>query len=958
MPTPPPQLPAEGILIGYSLEHERRTAPIGFVYGETRAARSAAAPAHLTPILHTGGGHLMTIAPTGAGKGVSCIIPTLLRFPGPVIVIDPKGENYAVTAERRRALGQTIVLLDPMGITGAPGDALNPLDLIDADAAQSIDDATMLASLLSGGVERDDPRNLFWYQRGEALLTGLIQFVATEAADELRNLSEVRRLLNLPNDEFIAFARTRLQRATDEDVRQIAGTLVNPAEEMIGSIVGMSQNSLGFLRGELLHRATARSTFDLHGVTRGDPLSIYVVIPPDKLRSHQNLLRVWVGTLMAALMRRRAPVDHDTLFILDEAAQLGPLEQLRQAITLLRGYGLQTWSFWQDHSQLRNLYPLDWQTMYNNCRVHQAFGFATLQAANEITQLTGFHDPLAALQLDGDEMLLSISGDETVIAQKPNYLTDPAFAGLFAGNPFYARTLAAPPKARETQRVYRRPSRGGRDAVGAAEGAVNGSGGGSESADDAGPADASRPSFDALLAETVLSKNDVPRVFGAVASDEPAVPAPLLFPGGLSPLPHTALLTPAELTSLLSRIEQETGDRWDRFSTIARSLIIIFNPSGSVLYDVVQPQAQPARALYVDTGKLRRWTGGAHEVLSLLGGDPPILAGGAANQYAHVWLRFTRRDGVRLRVVENVPGLAYHTDRSAAELSSFGSLLRPLEIERDGEGRKIAAGTALAGGDLVSFRLRLEGATGPEIEAVELVRESAGPTPHRIRPHGDAPSNPARQDDEEVWEVTTEPERSDFLSWLDARDAARIDADAPIVRRTIACYPGVDLVRVPPRPGRNPLLFLWAGAQPLRLLLSTLPDTNAAHLRLDDAQAFIAYLRLFVWLRFDGDMPVGLLDDRADLLRILGDAPDLSEYAETLDARWSGVEVEGIDAEGDATLAFTALIDGDVLIVEASIDTRGGIGISGREGLLQGLPIDFERLRAFHAWPKLDGGAQ
>lgn len=47
-------------------------------------------------------GHLMTIAPTGAGKGVSASIPACLTWQGPLIVIDPKGEHYAVTARRRR----------------------------------------------------------------------------------------------------------------------------------------------------------------------------------------------------------------------------------------------------------------------------------------------------------------------------------------------------------------------------------------------------------------------------------------------------------------------------------------------------------------------------------------------------------------------------------------------------------------------------------------------------------------------------------------------------------------------------------------------------------------------------------------------------------------------------------------------------------------------------------------
>ena len=58
--------------------------------------------------------HLMTIAPTGAGKGRDVIIPNLLSYDGSVVVFDPKGENYDVTHRYRRdVLGHQVVLLDP-----------------------------------------------------------------------------------------------------------------------------------------------------------------------------------------------------------------------------------------------------------------------------------------------------------------------------------------------------------------------------------------------------------------------------------------------------------------------------------------------------------------------------------------------------------------------------------------------------------------------------------------------------------------------------------------------------------------------------------------------------------------------------------------------------------------------------------------------------------------------------
>src|SRR5271157_5948246 len=45
--------------------------------------------------------HMMTIAGSRAGKGVSLIIPNLLFYEGSALVIDPKGENARITASRR-----------------------------------------------------------------------------------------------------------------------------------------------------------------------------------------------------------------------------------------------------------------------------------------------------------------------------------------------------------------------------------------------------------------------------------------------------------------------------------------------------------------------------------------------------------------------------------------------------------------------------------------------------------------------------------------------------------------------------------------------------------------------------------------------------------------------------------------------------------------------------------------
>lgn len=446
----PESLPDPGLLVGWSMELEHRRQPVGFTFGEPD---KTPATGWLDPVLLNGEGHLVTIAPTGSGKGRSCIIPALLRHDGPVIVIDPKGENAAVTARHRRAMGQQVVVLDPIGISGEPSGSLNPLDLIDPASADAVDLAGMFANAMIDA--NRDPENTYWYQRAQQLLIGLILHVSALPEPGAKTFATIRQLLaglvaeqgnqNTP-------IRDTIMVSPHPEARLAGSILQSSAAEGLGSILSMTQHGVDFLRGTQVENATGSSSFDLQAVTRGDPFTLYLVLPPHMLESHGQVLRLWIMALMSLITRRRGRPKKSTLFILDEAAQLGTLPQLRQAITLLRGYGVQVWSFWQDVSQIRRLYPADWETMVNNCSVVQAFGALNLLAAQSMESLTGFGggDGRAALELDDHEILLQIAGDEAVVARKPDYLSDPAFAGQFDPNPFHDpdREIMPPPPPR------------------------------------------------------------------------------------------------------------------------------------------------------------------------------------------------------------------------------------------------------------------------------------------------------------------------------------------------------------------------------------------------------------------------------------------------------------------------------------------------------------------------------
>ncbi|WP_298845293.1 type IV secretory system conjugative DNA transfer family protein [uncultured Roseobacter sp.] len=428
----PPNLPDDGLIVGWSMETEHARSPVGFSFGDPAVTP---ADGFIDPILMEDEGHLITVASTGAGKGVGCIIPALLRHQGPVIVVDPKGENAAVTARARRERGENVVVLDPMGITREDPGGFNPLDLIRPERPESVDEAAALVmALLPNSI--DSAKNQFWVSRAQQLLLGIVLHVVTDLPKEKQTLSEVRRVVHelTANQKLVA---KRLKNSRHPEVRLIEGALSIGASETLGGIIAFAQEGIDFVRGPLIQHCLERTTFDIDEIVTGGPTSIYIVMPPHMLQSHGRVLRLWIGSLIQLILRRRSKPSTSTLFILDEAAQLGTLEQLRTAITLLRGYGLQTWSFWQDVSQLKTLYPLDWQTMVNNSRVFQAFGANNLGAAEDMAGLVGFISGRQFLEMEQGEMLLQIAGDEAVVARLPNYLTDPVFAGQFDPNPFF-----------------------------------------------------------------------------------------------------------------------------------------------------------------------------------------------------------------------------------------------------------------------------------------------------------------------------------------------------------------------------------------------------------------------------------------------------------------------------------------------------------------------------------------
>lgn len=456
------------------------------------------------PLRYAGDGHLITVAPTRSGKGTGSVIPNLLTYPGSVVVTDPKGENYAVTARHRARMGQSVCALDPFDQLGAMAraagrasgeDAMevvratyNPMDLIDPCGEDWLECASLIADMLVLAPQGKGEET-FWNEEAKGLLAGLILYVAaTELDEELRptehrTLARVRELLTLPKTEFKRLMKD-MQASTlcSGLVRRAAARHLQKEDRERSGVVSTAQSHTHFLDSPRMAEVMKHSSVDLARLKR-EPGSVYLVLPAHYLDTYSRWLRLVIASALHELARTPGRPEMDgrprrVLFLLDEFANLGRMNPVLRAVSLMAGYGVQIWTFLQDLSQLKGTYPDRWGTFLANADVLQAFGTNDHETARYLSELTGeatVFAPSASENLSRSrgnhasrsqgagrsfaergrrlltpdevrrmptrEQLLFVKGTHAVRARKLNYLRDPEFRtgekALFDENPMH-----------------------------------------------------------------------------------------------------------------------------------------------------------------------------------------------------------------------------------------------------------------------------------------------------------------------------------------------------------------------------------------------------------------------------------------------------------------------------------------------------------------------------------------
>lgn len=376
---------ANGLFLGKSSHPDQAQAPLN----------GPGAPVCSTPEHHT-----LIVARTRTGKGTRVIVPTLLRYKGSALVIDPKGENAAITARvRKDQLGQSIHILNPWDVLAnayaerefTPA-TCNPLDALDRDDPNAVAVANSLSSAICFANARPD--EAFWWGSAANLLSAVLLWL-TDQPGETRNLARVREIISLPRDEFVKNYATRMA-ASDAfagAVREMSGAIFElvRAPETYAGVMTNLREATKFISDPRVKAATARSSFAMEDLSAGKT-TVFVVIPPGQIAIQKTWLRLVIAAGMNVFKNPKAGTlgaGHRCLFLIDEFPALGRIDDIPNDIATMSGFGVDFALVVQGLDQLKHHYGEAQGAILSNCAYKWFCNVSDLQSAKWLSDTLG-----------------------------------------------------------------------------------------------------------------------------------------------------------------------------------------------------------------------------------------------------------------------------------------------------------------------------------------------------------------------------------------------------------------------------------------------------------------------------------------------------------------------------------------------------------------------------------------
>ncbi len=331
--------------------------------------------------------HMLFFAGSGGFKTTSNVIPTALRYSGPVVCLDPSTEVAPmVVGHREGKLDRQCFVLDPKsGKTG-----FNVLDWIETSANKEEDIVAFAQLLLSESAKVESSTGSYFQNQAHNLLTGLLAHVVlSDEYDGRRNLKSLREIVSEPEPSVLEMLRRIQQESTSSFIRETLGVFTNMTEQTFSGVYSTASKDTQWLSLDAYAAMTCGDTFRSDDICKGN-IDIFLNIPAAILRSYPGIARVIIGSLLNAMTQADGNYAKRALFMLDEVDLLGYMRVLEEARDRGRKYGTTLMLMYQSVGQLEKHFGREGaKSWIEGCAFASYAAIKSLETAKEVSANCG-----------------------------------------------------------------------------------------------------------------------------------------------------------------------------------------------------------------------------------------------------------------------------------------------------------------------------------------------------------------------------------------------------------------------------------------------------------------------------------------------------------------------------------------------------------------------------------------
>lgn len=294
----------------------------------------------------------LVLAPPGTGKTAGIVIPTLLRLKNSVVVHDPKGELYRITADKRKAFSQ-VILFDPV----SEGSHVFNMFSRDMLPSQQDDLHAYVYNATVNLIKSENDKERFFVDAARELLCFFIEWLIWQHGET-----------SFPNvrEQFLKHShvqKTILEMIKEDDVpdmliKNAHGILTHSeSDTQWAGVLGTVNRALQIFADSRIAAATSGQNSISAELLRQENVSIYLMVRDNDRERLAPLLGMFFDALISKLLSKE-PEESDQMvtFLLDEFIRLGKLEAIKNIPSISRGYKINTVYVAQDYEQITEAY--------------------------------------------------------------------------------------------------------------------------------------------------------------------------------------------------------------------------------------------------------------------------------------------------------------------------------------------------------------------------------------------------------------------------------------------------------------------------------------------------------------------------------------------------------------------------------------------------------------------------